>query len=125
MTTPAAPKTPGPVDLCKLLPALANLLPAIRALVAPHGGTAEIRGYRTEPGIRVTIPNPASSFPLTIDAEMDRSDTAPSGSEWRIKAGSGSWNAYEPETLAMLASRIDAMAACDRVLSTINLDDFR
>lgn len=112
--------TTKPVDLTKLLPALANLLPALRALVAPHGGTAEIRGYRSEPGVRVTIPNPASSFDLTIDAEMEYD-----GSGWRIKAGSGSWSATDPKTLAMLAERVATMAACDRVLSTINLDDFR
>lgn len=117
MTTPAK-KTP--VDLTKLLPALANLLPALRALVAPHGGTAEIRGYKSNPGVRVTIPNPASSFDLTIDAEVEYG-----GSGWAIKAGSGSWDARSAATIEELADRITVLAACDRILATINLDDFR
>ena len=106
------------VDTAKLISALNALVPVLRAIVGPFGGSVYVRGTKFDPGIRVSIPNPASSFDLTVEARIKYEST------WDITAGSGSWSAADPKTLAMLAERVSAMATCDRILRTIDLADY-
>lgn len=106
------------VDTAKLISALNALVPALRAILGPVGGSVYVRETKFDPGIRVSIPNPASSFDLTVEARIKHEST------WDISARSGSWSAADPKTLAMLAERISAMAACDRILRAIDLSDF-
>ena len=106
------------VDTAKLISALKALAPAIGAIVEPFGGSVYVRESKYDPGIRVNILNPASSFDLTIEARIKHEST------WAVRAESGSWSATDPKTLTMLAERVSAMAACDRILRTIDLSDF-
>jgi len=110
--------TTDQVDTAKLISALNALTPVIRAIIEPVGGSVYVRESKFDPGIRVNILNPASSFDLTVEARIKYEST------WDITSGSGSWSAADPKTLAMLAERISAMSACVRVLQTIDLSDF-
>ena len=106
------------VDTAKLISALNALTPALRAIIEHLGGSVYVRESKYDPGIRVNILNPASSFDLTIEARIKHEST------WDVSSGSGSWSAADPKTLTMLAERISAMAACVRIIQTIDLSDF-